>query len=399
VDFSREAWHLDRPDDLQTVTFWLAMGGSALADFATRPTDPRGFNWCMGAHPAVVHHTMWTLKGRDPRWVPTSLFLPWTDALNQLDRGRAAVNPTALEALLQLGSVGLRFPVKPGAYATHLIQHGPTGPIVQVVPPRVGSTWERWIEDYLRHTGQAVFTGSSANFTRPKKRTHSRGTHRALGELQADMGHLGIPILTGPIEVDGHTYGPDERLEGYRRLNAKADAAQRIDDSDGVRPVSTSIVALTDSPDRMRLLRHGSISFRTLRDTLQRHGVTLEHQASDRLKPAVYPVERLRRWKALAGAPGSVLSTFTARCVLLTLEDEQLLRLPPHLDEHVLLVLAGGLRPEGGPAEPRLHGEAVDQSVVRARPHVAVGCTEILCATTHDWHRVQESSEDASWMR
>ncbi len=303
TDFSSSTWHLDRPEDLETAAIWLGLGGSLLADFASSPASPRIFAWVLSPVPEAAQHALKVLKGRDGRWVPTSLIASVTELLAWQDPECCSLDPAVLDTVLGLGPVGLRFPVRPGVLPSYFVHRGLSGAVAQVVLPGRSPLWERWLDRLERLTGHRFVGATSANFSSLGREAMSGGSHKDLAELQADMGYLGVPILAGPVELAGISAEPQERVAAYKQLNAPfvGMLPEQRARSTELLPTSVSLLGVTAEPGRWDLLRHGSLHERVLRTSLAAHGIRLEHRAGDRLELSRYVGDLLAGFPLFSG--------------------------------------------------------------------------------------------------
>lgn len=108
--------------------------------------------------------------------------------------------------------------------------------------------------------------------------------------MQADMGYLGIPILSGPISMNGRMLPIEERPAGYKALNAPfaGMSEENRERSTEVAPLSTSLLGFTGDSCTWQLLRHGSIHRSVLAQSLEEHGIALEDCTSNRLELSRY---------------------------------------------------------------------------------------------------------------
>ncbi len=303
TDFSSTAWHLDRLEDAETAALWLGLGGTFLADFASAPGRPRIFAWVLSPVPEAAQHALKVLKGRDGRWVPTSLIAATEELLTWVDPARGRLDPAALDAVLDLGPVGLRFPVRSGAIPSYFVHRGLEGASAQVVLPGRSEPWRHWLGLLQRLTGHRFVGATSANFSGLGREARSGGTHKDLAELQADMGYLGLPVLSGPVELDGVAVPPEQRASAYKQLNRPflwMTPEQRAC-STSLLPTSVSLLGVTDVPGRWDLLRHGSLHETVLRTSLAAHGLRLVHRAGDRLELSRYVGDLLAAFPLFSG--------------------------------------------------------------------------------------------------
>jgi len=303
TDFSSTAWHLDRPEDAESVAIWLGLGGSFIADFASAPEHPRIFAWVLSPVPDAAQYALKGLKGRDGRWVPTSLITTEDEFLTWLDPTREPVDPAAVSTTLDLGPVGFRFAIRAGALPSYFVLRGFDGSSAQVVLPGRSEPWRRWLALLKSRTAYRFAGITSANFSGLGREALSGGTHKDLAEAQADMGYLGVPILSCPIELDGAPVPIDERAKAYKRLNAPYLEMEPKEwaRSTALLPSSVSLLGFTEDPGRWELLRHGSLHESVLRSSLKEHGLSLEHRAGDRLELSRYVGDLLAAFPLFSG--------------------------------------------------------------------------------------------------
>jgi len=281
TDFSRHHWCLDEPVDRRALAIWAAIGGSFFADFGVDPTEPRIFGWGMSPLPAATRYALGALKGRDGRWIATSISAPPETFLPWVDQSRSPVNRAQLDALFGLGPVGIRLAAQQGCVHPFFLHHGRGGTFLQVVNAGDHSPWMQLTRDFCQLTGQPFLAVSSANRT-------GQGTHKDLRELMVDLGPLGVPIAAGPVSVDGELASAEDRVTAYRQLHGATLAlspAARADD-DRLLPTSTTLVAPGHS--EWRIERHGSLHWRRIASRLSTVGVTLRAPEAPRLEPSDY---------------------------------------------------------------------------------------------------------------
>ncbi len=302
TDFSQTAWQLDRPQDRETVARWLALGGSFIADFAADPRQPRIFAWAVSPVPQAAQAAMRSLKGRDGRWIPTSVLAPIDQVRGWVDPARAALPGAFLDAVLDLGPVGFRFAVRDGVVPSYFSHFGLGGAYVQVILPGRSPIWDDLLEVFHRQSGHRFMGLTSANFS-SRGSQRSGGTHKDLAELQADMGFLGVPILSGPVVLAAGLVPAADRSAAYKELHARfveMSEAQRAQSTE-LLPTSVSILALTREPDQVDLVRHGSLHQSVLRQAAEGDGVTVTSRVDQRLELSHYVGDLLARFPLFSG--------------------------------------------------------------------------------------------------
>ena len=73
TDFSKTSWAIDDDEDQEVIAVWVGLGGSFIADYSASAEQTRIFAWLMSPVPEAAQFALKHLKGRDGRWVPTSL--------------------------------------------------------------------------------------------------------------------------------------------------------------------------------------------------------------------------------------------------------------------------------------------------------------------------------------
>jgi len=303
TDFSSTAWHMDCELDAETVVIWLGLGGSFIADFSASSEQARIFAWIMSPDRMAAQHTLKNLKGRDGRWVPTSLLTRPETFLSWLDCEREPVNQDAVRSILELGPVGFRFAVRPEALPSYFVLRGAGGGSAQVVLPGMSPVWSDWLNRLQKQTGHAFAGITSANFSDLGREVVCGGTHKDLAELQADMGYLGVPILSGPLCVDGEDIPFDQRAAGYKRANAPYADMNPTDweaHSD-VLPISLSLLSFTPDAERWELVRHGSLHAERLKNQLRPFGVSLDVCTEERLRMSNYVGDLVAAFPCFSG--------------------------------------------------------------------------------------------------
>ncbi len=290
TDFSKTAWRIDDEAHREIIGLWVGLGGSFIADFAASPEQPRIFAWVVGPVPEAAQFTLRHIKGRDGRWVPTSVLASEEEFLSWIKPGEEIVNPLAVSTILDSGPIGFRFRAKPHALPTYFMLREFDGFRAQAILPGRSKDWMRWLEQFTETTGYRFVGITSANLSGLGREVRSGGTHKDLAELQSDMGHLGVPILSGPIAIDGELVSIDKRNQGYKTLNSSYLALTESDreKSTEIAPISTSLLGFTDNEKRWELLRHGSMHEAVLSKQLKTHGITLANQTTGRLELSQY---------------------------------------------------------------------------------------------------------------
>jgi len=290
TDFSKTAWAIDDSRDQNDVAVWTALGGSFIADYSASPEQPRIFAWLMSPVPEAAQFALKHLKGRDGRWVPTSLLALKDEFLGWIDHNRDVVDRDALNSIIALGPVGFRFRTKPDALPSFFTMREFDGHQAQVVLPGDAPHWTQWLMRFTELTSFRFLGVTSANLSDLGREVRSGGTHKDLAELQADMGHLGIPILSGPISIDGAPLARSERPLGYKRLNIPYLSLNKTERaaSSAIAPISTSLLGFTKEATAWELLRHGSLHEQTLTNELKTFGIKLDNQTSGRLELSHY---------------------------------------------------------------------------------------------------------------
>ena len=290
TDFSSAAWHLDEQRDADDIAIWLGLGGSLIADFSAAPQQTRIFAWLMSPDRTAAQHTLKNLKGRDGRWVPTSLLAKNETFLSWLDDSRESVNHEAVLATIDLGPVGFRFAIRSGALPSYFVLREADGASAQVVLPGNSPVWRHWLSRLQALTGHEFVGITSANFSDLGREVLCGGTHKDLAEVQADIGYLGVPILTCPIELDGAAVPTADRASGYKQLNApylNLPAADWESHRD-LLPISLSLLSFTADSDRWELMRHGSLNADVLQQHLHQFGIAVDVKTNSRLEISNY---------------------------------------------------------------------------------------------------------------
>ncbi len=290
TDFTKESWQLDCEDDRATIALWVGLGGSFIADFAAAADQPRIFAWVLSPVPAAAQFALKELKGRDGRWVPTSLLATEQEFLTWLEGKHEPINAAAISAVLDCGPVGLRFRALDDALPGYFMLREFDCFRAQAVLPGRSPHWERWLEQYTQLTGHRFAGITSANLSDLGREVRSGGTHKDLAEAQVDMGFLNVPILSGPISIDGQEVPLAERAAGYKALNRPYSelTEESREHSTAVAPISTSLLGFTPDAGTWELLRHGSLHETVLSACLARHGITLDNCTKHRLELSRY---------------------------------------------------------------------------------------------------------------
>ncbi len=290
TDISKTALRIDDLQDRETVAYWVGLGGSFIADFSATPSEARIFAWVLSPVPDAAQFTLKQLKGRDGRWVPTSLLATDGEFLSWIDTSKEVVNHSAVASVLDSGPVGFRFFARDNALPTYFMLREFDGFRAQAILPGRSPHWQEWLEQFTEITGHRFAGITSANLSDLVREVRSGGTHKDLGELQADMGHLGVPILSGPIAVNGELVPADERHNAYKSINASYISKSEIDREQSleIAPISTSLIGFTQSASSWELLRHGSIHEKVLAKELKKHGIELKNCTQGRLELSRY---------------------------------------------------------------------------------------------------------------
>jgi isopropylmalate/homocitrate/citramalate synthase len=397
TDFSSTAWHLDREQDATAVAIWVGLGGSFIADFASAPEHPRIFAWVLSPDPDAAQYALKGLKGRDGRWVPTSLLTTEEEFLGWLDSDREPVNREGVREILDLGPVGFRFAIRMGALPSYFVLRGFDGASAQVVLPGRSPVWARWLARFESRTGHRFAGVTSANFSELGREVLSGGTHKDLAETQADMGYLGVPILSGPIELEGEAVGLDDRTAAYKRLNAPyLDLPPEAwSESKAMLPSSVSLLGFTENLGRWELLRHGSLHESVLRARLEQCGVSLEHRAGQRLELSRYVGDLLAAFPLFAGLGARHIAEISQLVELQRFEaDETIVRAGEPADRMYFIAsgsLLARVEPEVKMGPGEFFGEiALVEGLRRTATVRGLEPGVLLVLTTHVLHRLME---------
>jgi hypothetical protein len=290
TDFSKTSWRIDDEGYREIIALWTGLGGSFISDFSSSPEEARIFAWVLSPVPEAAQFALKHLKGRDGRWVPTSLLATEREFLSWLKPGKEIVNRQAVSEILDCGPVGFRFRARQDVLPTYFMLREFDGFRAQAILPGRSKEWARWLEQFAEKTGHKFAGITSANLSDLGREVRSGGTHKDLAELQADMGHLGIPILSGPIALGGQTLSIEERSLGYKSLNSHYSALTEFDreKSTEIAPISTSLLGFTEDESCWELLRHGSVHEIVLSRQLEKHGVQLSNCTQGRLELSQY---------------------------------------------------------------------------------------------------------------
>ena len=334
TDFSRHHWCLEDPADQRALAIWAAMGGSFFADFAVDPAEPRIFGWGMSPLPDATRYALSALKGRDGRWIATSICAPPEAFLPWVDQSRSPVEQGQLEALFALGPVGVRLGAKDGCVHPFFLHHGRGGAFLQVVNAGRRSPWMQLTRAFMELTGHPFLAVTSANRS-------GQGTHQDLRELMVDLGPLGIPIAAGPVKVDGVLASAEERVASYRSLHRETLALSPSERAEDQRLLPTSTTLLAPGPDAWEVLRHGSLHWRRIAAGLSSVGVTLVPPEQPRLAPSHYVGGALADLPIFASHDPHTLSEVARMVTIRRLEPGEIVVRAGELADEMYVVLDG----------------------------------------------------------
>jgi hypothetical protein len=287
TDFTKTAWELDNPEDREAIVMWTALGGSFFADFGDDPTSVRIFAWLLSPCVEAAQYTLTTLKGRDGFQIPTSIVTAPERFQAWLDRDRAHITLPQLTHLLSLGPVGVRAAVRPGTLPRYFVEEHPEGPVGQAVFPGLSDHWKALLSLLEERSDYEFLGATSANFSRHGGHEEAGRAHYDLSELQSQMAHLGVPILSGSVTCGGDSLVGPNRQARYRRLNEQHRALSSTASISPI-PSSLSILSPEACPQRWKIVRHGSLHVEALRHHLAKIAVSIEPGAPERLPPRNY---------------------------------------------------------------------------------------------------------------
>ncbi|MEA3335854.1 MAG: hypothetical protein U9R25_08070 [Chloroflexota bacterium] len=286
TDFRKEFWHLDRLENVSDTIHWCALGGSFLADFAMDPSQARIFAWGLNPMPPAIRYALGELKGRDPDNIPTAACTRAGDLIQFVDHDQTNLSAASVIAYFNLGPVGMRVAAN-GRAPEHLFHDG----FIQFILPGVESPYAHLVDRFLQLTGFPIMGITSGNFSsKGRYSARSGGTHKDLGEIQENMGFLGIPILAGPISGQGME---DSRLsmhERYRRLNAPFEVLSddQRENAVDLLPTSVTIVRPDRSGQEWAVVRHGSLHHSMIQERMAGHGIRIRLETESRLRVSQY---------------------------------------------------------------------------------------------------------------
>ncbi len=397
TDFSKTSWAIDDDEDQEIIAVWVGLGGSFIADYSASAEQTRIFAWLMSPVPEAAQFALKHLKGRDGRWVPTSLLASTEEFIGWIDDSRDAFDISAVNSIIACGPIGIRFRAKPEALPTFFTMREYDGFRAQVVLPGNSPHWERWLSRFTKKTGSRFLGVTSANLSDLGREVRSGGTHKDLAELQADMGHLGIPILSGPISIDGKLVPPNDRKGGYKLINRPylSLSESERESSAAIAPISTSLVGFTEDRSVWELLRHGSLHETMLSGELQTHGIKLENRTSGRLELSHYVGDLVAAFPLFSELDASQIAEISQMIEMLPFDSGDTIIREGDRGEKMFFIASGSVRTDLGKGiiigAGNFFGEiSLVEGIPRTATISGVEPGVLLALDTHILHRLME---------
>ena len=271
TDFTKEYWHLENPRDTLDTVFWTIAGGSFIADFSMDPSKPRIFAWGLPLVKEASYYSLETLKGRNPREVPTAACLPPEEVYDFVDtKELPSLTREDIVHYFSAGPLGIR--VKANNKAPKHLVNSKTG-LIQFILSGQNSPYMNLVRLYLNLSKFPMMGITSGNYSsHGPKASLNRGTHHTLTKVMENMGTLGIPILAGPVHTSlpkGMEYNIEEAYELMNKPYLDLTPEKLESFKENLLPLSVTISEIKKHPKGhavFEIKRHGSLHYDLLRE-------------------------------------------------------------------------------------------------------------------------------------